>query len=59
MTRLTACMKQDDPHEALRVFEDMCAQGLLPDGHMCSMLLHLVRARARVRVRVRLGLGFS
>ena len=41
MTRLTACMKQDDPHEALRVFEDMCAQGLLPDGHMCSMLLHL------------------
>ena len=41
MTRLTACMKQDDPHEALRVFEDMCAQGLPPDGHMCSMLLHL------------------
>ena len=41
MTRLTACMKQDDPHEALRVFEEMCAQGVPLDGHMCSMLLHL------------------
>ena len=41
MARLTECMKQDDPHEALRVFDDMAAQGLLPDGHMCSMLLKL------------------
>ena len=41
MTRLTACMKQDDPHEALRVFAATQRAGVVPDEPSWSGMVRL------------------